>query len=131
MFPVSAQTKVFLWMTPTDMRKSFRGLLALTEGLLRQEPATGHLFVFVGRRRDMIKVLYWDGTGFCIWYKRLEVGRFQLPSATNVDVSRGVELSSTQLSLILDGIDLTSVKQRLRYCRSTPGIESNKSKTKS
>ena len=125
MFPIAAQTKVFLSMTPTDMRKSFRGLLALIEGVLRQEPATGHLFVFVGRRRDLIKLIYWDGTGFCIWYKRLEVGRFQLPALADVDASRGIELSSSQLSLILDGIDLGSVKQRLRYRRSTPGLESS------
>lgn len=119
MFPIAAQTKVFLSMTPTDMRKSFRGLLTLVEGLLEQSPATGHLFVFVGRRRNLIKVLYWDGTGYCIWYKRLEIGRFEFPAISNVDATRGVELSSTQLSLILDGIDLSSVKQRLRYRRST------------
>lgn len=123
MYPIAAQTKVFLSLTPTDMRKSFRGLLTLTEAVLRQAPSSGHLFVFLGRRRDLIKVLYWDGTGFCIWYKRLEVGRFQLPRVDNVDAAQGIELSTTQLSLILDGIDLSSVKQRLRYRRPTARVE--------
>ncbi|MFN0055454.1 MAG: IS66 family insertion sequence element accessory protein TnpB [Planctomycetales bacterium] len=115
MFLLSPQTKVFLARQVTDMRKSFRGLLVLTEAVLRQDPASGHLFVFVNRRRDLLKILHWDGGGYWIWYRRLERGTFQLPAAEARDAQAGVELTPAQLSLILDGIDLGSVRQRLRY----------------
>jgi transposase len=102
------------------MRKSFRGLLALTEAVLRQDPVSGHLFVFVNRRRDLLKILHWDGSGYWIWYRRLERGTFQLPTPADAGESQaGIELTPAQLSLILEGIDLTSVRQRLRY-RSRP-----------
>jgi len=112
---LSAHTKVYLARDATDMRRSFRGLLALTEAVLRQESASGHLFMFLNRRRDLMKILYWDGTGFCIWYKRLERGSFQLPAAAAAAEQPGLELSTAQLSLILQGIDLTSARQRLRF----------------
>lgn len=115
MFLLSPHTKVFLAQQITDMRKSFRGLLTLTESILQQDPASGHLFVFVNRRRDMLKILHWDGSGFWIWYRRLERGTFQLPAADAGKAQTGVELTPAQLSLILDGIDLSSARQRLRY----------------
>ena len=115
MFILSPQTKVFLAKDPTDMRKSFRSLTALTEAVLKQEPTSGHLFVFVNRRRDMLKILHWDGGGFWIWYRQLERGTFQLPDRQSLDNSTGIELTPSQLSLILDGIDLRSARQRLRY----------------
>jgi transposase len=122
MFLLSPQTKVFLAKEVTDMRKSFRGLLVLTEGVLRQDPASGHLFVFVNRRRDLLKILHWDGSGFWIWYRRLERGTFQLPTTVCGDEQAGIELTPAQLSLILDGIDLTSVRQRLRYRKPPPPV---------
>ena len=76
MFLLSPHTKVFLAKQVTDMRKSFRGLIALTESILQQDPVSGHLFVFVNRRRDMLKILHWDGSGFWIWYRQLERGTF-------------------------------------------------------
>jgi len=99
------------------MRKSFRGLLVLTEAVLQQDPTSGHLFVFVNQRRDLLKILHWDGTGYWIWYRRLERGRFQLPATPVGDEREGIELSTAQLTLILEGIDLTSARQRLRYRR--------------
>jgi transposase len=117
MIAISAHTKVYLAKDATDMRRSFRGLILLTEAVLRQEPASGHLFVFLNRRRDLMKILYWDGTGFCIWYKRLERGSFQRPPAVVGEDRPGLELSTGQLSLMLEGIDLTSVRQRLRFQR--------------
>jgi hypothetical protein len=72
MIAISAQTKLYLARDATDMRKSFRGLILLTEAVLQQEPVSGHLFVFLNRRQDLMKILYWDGTGFCIWYKKQE-----------------------------------------------------------
>jgi transposase len=115
MFILSPQTKVFLAKQVTDMRKSFPGLITLTESILQQDPASGHLFVFVNRRRDMLKILHWDGSGFWIWYRRLERGTFQLPTPPADHQEADVELTPAQLSLILDGIDLTSARQRLRY----------------
>lgn len=117
MIAISAHTKVYLAKDATDMRRSFRGLIMLTEAVLRQEPVSGHLFVFLNRRRDLMKILYWDGTGFCIWYKRLERGSFQRPPAVVGEDRPGLELSTSQLSLMLQGIDLTSVRQRLRFRR--------------
>jgi transposase len=115
MLSVSSQTRVFLARDPVDMRKSFHGLIGLTESVLQQDPLSGHLFVFINRRRDRIKLLYWGGTGFCIWYQHLEEGGYQLPDAVTADEQRGIEITATELSLILDGIDLSSVRQRPRY----------------
>jgi transposase len=117
MIAISPHTKVYLAKDATDMRRSFRGLITQTESVLRQEPISGHLFVFLNRRRDLMKILYWDGTGFCIWYKRLERGSFQRPPAVADQERPGLELSMAQLSLMLQGIDLTSVRQRLRFHR--------------
>lgn len=115
MFGLPAGTRVYLAKAATDMRKSFRGLLILTEVVLRQEPASGHLFVFLNRRRDLMKILYWENSGYVIWYKRLEKGNFQLPDSPATADACGVELSPSQLSLILQGIDLRFVRQRIRY----------------
>jgi len=115
MLSVSRQTRIFLAREPVDMRKSFHGLIGLTESVLEQDPLSGHLFVFINRRRDRIKLLYWGGTGFCIWYQQLEEGGYQLPDAATIDERKGIELTGSQLSLILDGIDLSSVRQRRRY----------------
>ncbi len=120
MFLLSPHTKVFLAKEPTDMRKSFCGLIALAEVTLAQEPASGHLFVFVNKRRDMLKILPWDGSGFWIWHRQLERGTFQLPLPAETGDSPGIELSPSQLSLILAGIDLKSARQRLRH-RSKAG----------
>ena len=117
MIAISAHTKVYLAREAIDMRRSFRGLITLTEAVLRQEPVSGHLFVFLNRRQDLMKILYWDGTGFCIWYKRLERGSFQRPPAVAGEERLGLELSTGQLSLMLEGIDLASVRQRLRFRR--------------
>lgn len=120
MFLLSAQTKVFLAKEPTDMRKGFQGLIALTESILEQDPLSGHLFVFINRRRDMLKILHWDGCSFWIWYRQLEQGTHQLPILGAADESAGIELTPTQLTLMLDGIDLRSARQRLRYRAAAP-----------
>jgi transposase len=117
MLLISPPAKILLARGATDMRKSFTGLVTLTEAVLRQDPASGQLFVFINRRRDMMKMLYWDGTGFCIWYKRLARGGFQIPQIDSQTLATSIELNASQLSLILEGIDLNSVRQRLRYRR--------------
>ena len=109
------QVRIFLARDPCDMRKSFHGLIGLTESVLEQDPLSGHLVVVINRRRDRIKLLYWGGTGFCIWYQHLEEGGYQLPDAATADQHKGIQITATELSLILDGIDLSSVRQRPRY----------------
>ena len=107
------QTRVFLFLQPVDMRKSFRGLCQLAESVLKEDPASGHWFAFVNRRRDRLKLLGWDGQGFWIWYKRLESGVFQKPKTEGE--STQLEIDVTQLSLIINGIDLNSAKRRPRF----------------
>ena len=113
--------RVFLHTPPTDLRKGFDALSGLVTTAFSQDPISGHLFLFVNRRRDRLKILYWDRDGLAIWYKRLETGSFQLPVISHDAVS--VEMSSTQLTLILSGIDLSSARQRKRYQRPTSETE--------
>ena len=101
MIPVPTNTKVWLAAGVTDMRKGFNGLSALAEKVLKQNPYCGHLFVFRGRRGDLIKVIWFDGQGACLFSKRLEKGRFVWPSATNGKLS----LTPAQLAMLLEGID--------------------------
>jgi transposase len=115
MIAPSFHTKMYLARDATDMRKGLPGLISLTEAVLRAEPTSGHLFMFLNRRRDLMKILYWDGTGFCIWAKRLERGSFQRPPAIAGDERPSLELSAAQWSMMLQGIDLRSVRQRLRF----------------
>jgi transposase len=114
MIALPLQIRVFLYRLPTDMRKSFHGLVALTESALQQDPLSGSLFVFLNRRRDRIKILYWGQTGFCIWYQQLEKGTYQLPEEPREE-QEVLEVTRSQLSLILDGIDLSSARQRKRF----------------
>jgi transposase len=98
---VLAGSRIWLAAGTTDMRKGFTGLSALVQNALASNPFSGHLFVFRGRRGDLIKLLWWDGTGLCLMAKRLERGRFIWPQAQ----SGSVCLSTAQLSMLLEGID--------------------------
>ncbi len=115
MIALAAQVRVFLFRRPTDMRKSFHGLVALVETGLQQDPLSGSLFVFVNQRRDRMKILYWGNTGYCIWYQQLQKGTYQLPDPQSLDNQETLEVTRSQLSLILDGIDLSSARQRTRF----------------
>ena len=117
MIGITPGVKIFLCTTPTDMRKSFDGLCGLTEQQIRQDPLSGQLFVFRNRNRDKLKILYWDQDGLAIWYKRLEQGTFQFPTdgQTKDQTESGVRISSSDLSLLLGGIDLRSVRRRKRF----------------
>lgn len=99
--PVPANTRVWLSAGVTDMRKGFAGLSALAAEVLRLDPYCGHLFVFRGRRGDLIKVIWWDGQGACLFSKRLERGRFVWPSPADGKVS----VTPAQLAMLLEGID--------------------------
>ncbi len=99
--PVPAQTKVWLAAGVTDMRKGFNGLSILAQNALEQDPFSGHLFVFRGRRGDLLKIIWWDGQGACLFSKKLERGRFVWPSPINGKVT----ITSAQLAMLLEGID--------------------------
>lgn len=101
MIPVPASPKVWLAAGVTDMRKGFNGLAALAQDVLKQDPFSGHLFVFRGRRGDLLKVIWFDGQGACLFSKRLEKGLFVWPSATTGKVT----LTPAQLSMLLEAID--------------------------
>jgi len=94
-------TRVWLAAGVTDMRKGMNGLAALVQTALAENPFSGHLFVFRGKRGDLIKVLWWSGDGLCLFIKRLERGRFVWPQAATGSVA----LSAAQLSMLLEGID--------------------------
>ena len=105
--------RVWLYTPPTDMRKSFDGLSALVRHKLAEDPAGGQLFVFINRRRTQLKVLYFEPGGYCLWSKRLEAGCFHF----NAQGTTKQALSWTDLKLIIEGIDLSSVRRFKRYRR--------------
>jgi len=110
MIPVPASTRIWLAAGVTDMRKGFASLAALAESVLRLDPYSGHLIVYRGRRGDLIKVIWWDGQGACLFSKRLERGRFVWPSPADGKIS----LSSAQLAMLLEGIDWRSPQRTWR-----------------
>jgi transposase len=122
MISLPSPVRVFLHTPPTDLRKGFDALCGLVSTAFGQDLTSGHLFLFVNRRRDRIKILYWDRDGLAIWYKRLEnPGTFQLPTSTTEAAS--IEMTPIQLALILSGIDLSSARQRKRYRRPASAAE--------
>lgn len=116
MWPSLASARLWLYQAPTDMRKSYDGLSALVRQALGEDPLSGDLFVFVNRRRTQMRVLYFAGDGFCLWSKRLERGQFQ------VSVQGGKHaLDYASWQLIVEGIDLRSVRRLKRYKKSLGG----------
>jgi transposase len=109
--------RVFLAVGPADLRRSFDGLAAMTREVIREDPLSGHLFVFSNRRRDRVKVLFWDRSGFVLWYKRLEKGVFRFPSAG----AGSVEVEAAELMLLLEGIDLAGSRRRERWVPNRAG----------
>jgi transposase len=109
--------RVYFATALVDMRNGVDGLRAIVEKTLRKNPNEGHLFVFVGKAKDKVKILFWDKNGYVVYFKRLERGRFQLPA---VDERRTrVEMEATELAMLLDGIDLNAK----RLSRWSPSIE--------
>ncbi len=103
--------RVFLATTPVDMRKSFDSLAALTRDVIREEPTSGHLFVFLARRRDKVKLLWWLGDGFAIYYRRLEKGTFRCPEGEE----DRIEIRAADLAMLLEGVDPLTTRRRKRY----------------
>lgn len=114
MIPSTGDTKVWLATGHTDMRKGFHGLSLQVQEVLRRDPMSGHLFVFRGRRGDLLKVIWHDGQGACLFVKRLERGRFLWPS-----VADGVvKISAGQLGYLLEGIDWRNPQKTWRPSRA-------------
>ena len=107
MFTPSSGIKVYLAIGNTDMRKAINGLSILVENGLSLDPFSGSLFVFTNRRRNILKILYWDRNGFCLWQKRLEKHRFRWPDSYNNEV---VAIEGRELSWLLEGLDTRDVR---------------------
>jgi transposase len=103
--------RIFLATAPTDMRRGFDGLAALTSSALGQDPLSGHLFVFRNRRGDRLKILYWDRDGLAIWAKRLERGVFRFPEPK----TDRIEVTPAEMAAILEGIDLKLARRQRRF----------------
>lgn len=114
MLSFSGSIRVFLCVEPCDMRKSFNGLHGIVTEKLGEDPRSGALFAFTNKRRSLLKILYWDGSGLWVLAKRLEKGTFSWPKGT--DVSDGkLRLSATALAFLLDGIDMREGCRRPWY----------------
>lgn len=115
MMHLPASVRVYLCASACDMRKSFDGLHALVTQAMELDAFGGHLFVFANRRRDRLKILYWDRDGFAVWAKRLEEGTYAMPFGDAAEKRR--EITAAELGALLSGIDLSCAKRRKRYLR--------------
>jgi transposase len=105
--------RIYLAAGATDMRKGFDSLAALVRDHLGQDPLSGHLFLFISRSRDRLKMLYWDADGYVLFYKRIEAGTFRLPATP--PGAAAVELRPSELAMLLAGIDLKSIRRSGRF----------------
>jgi transposase len=115
MIHLPASVRVYLCLQPCDMRRSFDGLHALVRDHLRLDAFAGHLYLFFSKRRDRLKILYWDRDGFALWAKRLEEGSFAIPRSASDE--HGIEMTSEELAALLSGIDLSTAQRPKRYRR--------------
>jgi transposase len=111
-----ASVRIYVAAEAVDLRRGFDGLAAATRSVIREDPLSGHLFVFTNRRRNRVKVLLWDRTGYLLLYKRLERGTFHLPTQPEAG-RRHVELDAGELGLMLEGVDLRGARRRERWRR--------------
>ena len=118
MLSLPLPVRILICTQYADMRRSFDGFAALVREHLGADPLSGHLFVFRNKRGDRVKLLYWDEDGYAIWYKRLEEGVFAFPDAAKRGVAvgeHGLQMRAADLAMLLDGVDLASVKRGKRY----------------
>ena len=120
--------RIFICTQDTDMRKSFDSLRGIIRGAMHLDPVSGSLFIFRNKRGDRIKCMYWDENGFDLWYKVLQRGTFQFPNLEKYS-SAGLEIDAATLRLILDGIDLGSIRQRPRFHPPTRPPQTEKPRT--
>lgn len=114
MLTLSPNVRIYVAAEPTDLRKGFDGLSAATRRVISADPLSGHLFVFLNRRANRMKVLIWQRSGFLLLYKRLERGCFRMPTAP-LPGRRHIEIESTELALMIEGIDLRGAGRRARW----------------
>jgi hypothetical protein len=119
MLHLPASVRVYLATSPCDMRRGFDGLHALVTETMQLDAFGGHLFVFANRRRDRVKILYWDRDGFAVWAKRLEQGTYAMPFSESPPASNEArrEITALELGALLSGIDLSQAQRRKRYQR--------------
>ncbi len=115
MIGINPSTPIYLCTVPCDMRKSFDGLCGMVINFMDKKPHSGHLFVFVNRVGNRMKILLWDRSGFWLFYKRLEQGSFQLPIFSNSHSQASLSLSYDELLLIIEGVDISSIRRGKRY----------------
>jgi transposase len=111
MLSFPSAVKIYLCKGPTDMRRSFDSLAMMVRAIIKQNPLSGHVFIFRNKRGNCLKLLYWDRDGYAIWYKRLEKGTFNIP----VDITEDWCLEHHQMSMMLEGIEFTGIKRRKRF----------------
>jgi transposase len=114
MIGITPSLPIFLYPYPTDMRKSFSGLCGIVINAMNRRPENGHLYVFINKRRNRMKMLMWDRHGFWQFYKMLEEGTFSLPTPRDI-AAQSVSLAYEQLVMIVEGIDAATVTRRKRY----------------
>lgn len=114
MLTLPMAVKVYVALDPIDCRKSFDGLSAAVASLLGEDPTSGHLFVFFNRRGNQCRILFWDRTGYCVLAKRLARGRFHFVAPSATDATH-VTVEAAELALVLEGLDLSQAKRRLRW----------------
>lgn len=120
MFTLTADHTFHLFNQPTDMRKSFDALSGLIRNHLDSNPLNGEVFIFINKCRDKIKLLHWQGSGFLLYYKRLEQGTFEIP---RYDASIGsISLNYAQMVMIMDGLSIKNLQQRKRYEHPAPPV---------
>lgn len=115
MFGLGPATKIYLGLDAIDMRKGFDGLYGLVRDHLRQDPTSGHLFLFVNKQRTRVKALVWDGSGLWVCAKRLEKGRFRWPAAQEEQESQCVTMRAEELAMLLNGLDPARSRRRNWY----------------
>ena len=111
MLTLPPSIRIFVCTVPADMRRGFDGLARMAQEIVRQDPLSGHFFVFLNRRRDRVKILYWDRDGYAVWAKRLETGTFALPEVTGPQL----EVRPAELAMLLGGIDPAGSRRRPRF----------------
>jgi transposase len=115
MLSIPPTVPIFVYTQPADLRKGFDGLSGIVRQEFRADPLDGSLFLFVNRRRDRLKILHFDGTGFWLYYKLLEAGTFEVIASEG----KCAQLDSTQLAMLLGGVSLATAKRRKRYRRAS------------
>lgn len=113
MLAVNATTRVYLYMRDVDMRRSYDGLMAIVQAEFARDIRLGDYFMFVNKRRDRIKIMWWDRDGLAIFMKRLEAGTVQKPIITSD--AKSLVIDQAQLAMLLTGIDVSNIKRRKRY----------------